>query len=216
MRVSLFPAIIAATMIGGCASSPDHSYDTPETTVDDEFSRNADQPPKAKTLYALSRLLSSQGRAVEGHYVFLRAIKEFPNYIPAYNGLAEFYMRRGQVGDALSTLHAAQRRSPDDAVVLNNIGMCHVLKGEHDTALLNFTKAVDRAPRVQKYVANKAVALGMLGRYDEALDVYKSFLSESVAHLNVAMICEARNDHERASIEYAVARRKKHQEDRGS
>ena len=50
-----------------------------------------------------------------------------------------------------------------------------------------------------KYVANTAVALGMLGRYEESLAHYDLVLPKRDAYLNMAAICEARNDSEGAA-----------------
>ena len=49
------------------------------------------------------------------------------------------------------------------------------------------------------------MALGMLGRYEEALAVYEQVVLPARAHYNVAVLAEARNDTDRAEVEYAIA-----------
>ena len=50
------------------------------------------------------------------------------------------------------------------------------------------------------------MAVGMLGRYEEALALYKQVVKPQQAHYNLAVVCEARQDTKRATAEFAIAR----------
>ena len=52
---------------------------------------------------------------------------------------------------------------------------------------------------------NMAVALGMMGRYPEALALYQQVLPAGEAHYNLGVLCDARHDTARATQEYRAA-----------
>ena len=176
------PVIFALTF-GGCATF--HSSFDREDLL--EIASDVHQPPTAKTLYAMSRILTSQGRGDQGELVLLKLVAEYPGFIPAYCDLAEFRMRQGRLDDAVETLSKGLRIAPKDPTLLNNAGVCSLLRGDFEEALSNFSIAAEVMPREARYRANMALALGMMGRYDESLDLYKEVLpAEDAAHnLNV-------------------------------
>jgi tetratricopeptide (TPR) repeat protein len=106
---------------------------------------------------------------------------------------------------AIATLRRGLEISKDDPVLLNDLGMCHLLRNEPDQAIDCFKQAVAASPRDGRFQSNLAVAHGMKGEYDQALEAYAQVMPESDAHYNVAVLCESRNDHERAQAEYGQA-----------
>jgi len=176
------PVIFALTF-GGCATF--HSSFDREDLL--EIASDVDQPPTAKTLYAMSRILMSQGREDQGESVLLKLIAEYPRFIPAYCDLAEYRLRQGRFDDAVEELSKGLRMAPEDPILLNNAGVCSLLRGDCEAALSNFSMAAEVMPREERYRANMALALGMMGRYDESLKLYKEVLpAKDAAHnLNV-------------------------------
>jgi tetratricopeptide (TPR) repeat protein len=83
--------------------------------------------------------------------------------------------------------------------------MCYLTKKDYDSALACFTKAVELDARTPRYRANRAMALGMLGKYDEALAAYSTVLSPADAHHNLSILCRLRGDLDRANAESAQA-----------
>jgi Flp pilus assembly protein TadD len=90
-------------------------------------------------------------------------------------------------------------------VLQNDLGMCRLLQHRYEDALQSFTAAAAGVPPDTRARANMAVALGMLGRFDESLAIYLQILPPADAHYNVAILSEARKDGERARLEYATA-----------
>ena len=78
---------------------------------------------------------------------------------------------------------------------------------DYKRALEFFTKAAAADPDNARYRANMAMSVGMLGRYDEALTLYMQILSPADAHFNLGVICEARDDLDRAFEEYGKAKK---------
>jgi Flp pilus assembly protein TadD len=198
----------AIWMLAGCSESkkePAQLKLTPAPEVADDFDKAADRPPTPRTLYAMAKLLQSQGKDSEAQYVLARLVSDHPKFLPAYVELASLQMRNGAPAVAEQTINQGLKVEPNDPVLRNNLGMLLALRHEYEAALDQFIYAASLAPENSRYLANKAMAMGMLGRYDEALELYSSILGPQQAHHNVAVLCEARKDAERAQIERAAA-----------
>jgi tetratricopeptide (TPR) repeat protein len=191
--------VSAACLPGSCGqtgpgSAP--SYSAERQQADAEFEAGASRPPAPKTLYAMARILGLQGKDAECEYMLVRIIREHPDFLPAYCHLAELQLRQRRSDEAVATLRAAWRISPSDPVILNNLGMCLLLKAEYKDALDLFSQAAAAMPQDARYRANMATALGMIGRYEESL---------AEAHFNLAVLCEARKDYARAHSELRLS-----------
>ena len=200
-------ALVILLAAAGCATE-EPTYDLSPAgryTAEDQFERRGDQPPSAKTLHSLARLLSGQGKDAEARFVLARTIREHDHFMPAYNELAELQMKDGHLEDAVKVLSLGLQMAPKDPVLLNNLGLCRLLEGKNDEALERFTAAAAGAPDDARYRANMAAALGMAGRYEEAIAVYEQVLPPDQAHYNLGVICETRGDTERSKIEFQRA-----------
>jgi Flp pilus assembly protein TadD len=173
-----------------------------ETPAERDFEAGTKRPPTAKTLYAFARVLATQGKDADAETVLLKIITEEPKFMPAYCDLAEVQMRQRRTDDAIRTLSAGLKISPKEPVLLNNRGMAYVLLGNYPVALQGFTAAAALAPDDARYRSNMALALGMLGRYDESLSLYKQIMPLDEAHYNLAVLCQARGDSPRAIQEF--------------
>jgi tetratricopeptide (TPR) repeat protein len=172
----------------------------------EDWLAGSNRAPTARTLYATARVLSAQGRDDKAQLVLLGIIERHPHFAPAYVTLAELYMRHRRVGKAREVLSVGLNRRPNDPVLLNDMGMCWMVQGRYDQALPRFQQAAAAAPGEARYQANAALALGLLGRYDEALELYRRILPAADAHHNLAVACELRKDHARAAQERAKAK----------
>jgi Flp pilus assembly protein TadD len=184
---------------GGCSESVSSGpyTDLVPDSSDDKFQKQANRPPTAKTLYAMANILATQGRDSECASVLKRIVQEHPKFIPAYNRLAELQMRQGRTGAAIETILAGLRINSDDPVLLNNLGMCRIVRGDYEDALEMFTKAAGIMPENAKYRANMAVSLGLTGRDEESLALFRQVLGEDRAAHNLQVLRQARNNAER-------------------
>jgi tetratricopeptide (TPR) repeat protein len=191
----------------GCQSTGAHDPYGEADKRPPRFQGATDRPPTPHTLRAMARILTAQGKDDQAAYVLEQLISQHPTYVPAYNDLAELHLRSGDVDEAMAALSEGLRVNPDDATLWNNRGMCFLIRGEFDEALQAFDAAVEASPDHADFHANRATALGMLGRYDESLDAYSKAVPPAQAHYNVAILCDARKDEQRAVQEYAQAQR---------
>jgi tetratricopeptide (TPR) repeat protein len=194
--------------LAGCQNNgPKSSAPRYSTTseLDEAFEKGANRPPTAETMFRMGRIYAAQGKDDEAYAVYRNTIARFPHFLPAYSELAQLQVRQRKVGGAIVTLQDGLKYGPKDAVLHNDLGMCHVMNGDYEKAADSFASAVANQPDDARYKANQAMAMGMAGRYDESLNKYQEVLPPAEAHYNLAVVCEARNDMDRANEEYAKA-----------
>jgi Flp pilus assembly protein TadD len=186
--------VAGLVLLCGCsAPSPSASGVKKEPPLDKAQAEvRPDQPPTAKTLYSMAEILAAQGKDKECEFVLRRCIQEYPRFTPAYNSLAELQMRQGRVHEAVAMLSKALEVRPKDPVLLNNLGMCLLLRKEYAQALDRFTQASGLVPESEKYRANMATALGLLGRYEESQALFEQTLTQPQARQNVEILRKAR------------------------
>jgi tetratricopeptide (TPR) repeat protein len=190
-RSLLIPLAVAAVALAmfGCAttgSQPRSAYD--------QSMEDMSGDPKAKTLYAMSRMLLAQGKEDQGEIVLRRIIQRHPDFTPAYSDLARLLVQDGDSYDAMRILRAAQDLQPQDPVILNNLGVCALVQKDYDAALAYFEAAADYNPREKRYQANKALALGLTGHSDEAYSTYRQVLTDSATQRNLELIAGITGD----------------------
>lgn len=192
--VAALLGLVGLVAISGCAESTqsaregtfNSSNSAPVAEIRD------DQPPTPKTLLSMADILAAQGKDKECEFVLSTCVRQHPDFAPAYNSLAELQMRQGRTGQAENVLSGALRRWPTDPVLLNNLGMCFLIRRDYETSLGYFTRAAARAPESEKYRANMATSLGMLGRDPEALALLRQILPEEEAAHNAEVLQKAR------------------------
>jgi Flp pilus assembly protein TadD len=196
---------LCLALLCGCATSVQSGSDRPyspknDTSLDNvagsgsQFDAASDRPPTAKTLYSMAEILATQGKDAECEFVLRRCISDYPQFTPAYNRLAELQMRQGRVHEAVDTLTVALDLTPRDPVLLNNMGMCLLVRKEYDQAMERFRQAAGVVPENKKYRANMATALGLLGRDQEALALWCQILPEPEARHNMEITRKAHQE----------------------
>jgi Flp pilus assembly protein TadD len=184
VRPTLLSVALSLALSAGCAqqqAAPRLPVRENAPASDSAFDKAADRPPTTKTLYVMAKLYAGQGKDAEAEAALKRVLVESPKFTPAYCELAEAQLRQGRAEDAVRTLSAGLKVAPRDPVLLNDLGMCHLLKKDYERALTSFRAASAANPSDARYRSNTAVSLGMLGRYDEALVVYAQVVSPADA-----------------------------------
>ena len=187
-----FVLLCAALMVSGCAKQNGTTSRNPLGNGDASFAAGAGRAPTAATSYSFAKILASQGRDHDALYVLSRIVRDHPTFLPAYNDIASLYVRADRLDDAIDVLEIALKHAPQDAVLLNNLGMCCLLSEENDRALEYFTQAADVAPTNPTYRANRATALALLGRQKEAEADYRNVLGTNATRENLKILAKAR------------------------
>ena len=100
-------------------------------------------------------------------------------------------MRQGRVSEAMVVLSQALEVRPADPVLLNNRGMCLLIRREYEESLQSFTQAAGLRPEGKRYRANMATALGFLGRHEESLALLQQVLPDDQAKHNAEVLQKA-------------------------
>ena len=189
--VSIMVACVIV-LIAGCELPPPNgsvmgaNRTANQPPMEDPF--NPDRPPTAKTMYLMADILSAQDKDGEAEQLYDRIITQYPDFLPAYNDLSALQMRQRRIPEAMRTLEAGLKIKPDDPVLLNNMGMCCLIRKEYEKALSYFTEAAGLVPENTRYRSNMATTLALLGRREEALSLYRQILPEGEAMENIQIL----------------------------
>lgn len=148
--------------------------------------------PGALTNYSMSRLLASVGKTEQAEHLLDRVIRQEPEFLPAYCDLAMLEVRRGHVDEATRLLETGLRHAPGDPVLNNNLGVCLLLAGDYEQALDRFTRASAVRPDSARFVANRALAMGLMMRDAESLGLYEQIGTPEQARHNLDVITRLR------------------------
>jgi tetratricopeptide (TPR) repeat protein len=205
-----FSAAMLLASIGltaGCETTQETrpSNFTQDHNIDSEFAAGADRPPTPHTIFRLARLLAAQGKDQAAESALTNCLDRYPDFSPAYEELANLYVRHRKIEDAARVLQSGLHISPNDPVLRNDLGMCWLMLERYQLALEQFQIAAQASPDDARYAANVALALGSLGRYDEAIEHYRAIVPIGQGHYNVGVIARAHGDEERAKQEFEFA-----------
>lgn len=92
-----------------------------------------------------------------------RAIDKNPNYLKALQGLADLYIERGQLREALAILEKLKLNNPRNPGRLAKIAECHLALGELERSETAFSKALsldEHSMQVREDLARVKLALG--------------------------------------------------------
>jgi tetratricopeptide (TPR) repeat protein len=199
--VGLFVQIICCAtglcvaLQAGCGKGKVFESRTKEAPLpkeDKEFAEGAGRPPTTKTQYAYARVLASQRQDGACDALLTKLISEHPRFVPAYLLQAEVRVRMRRTDDAILILRSALIMAPHDPILLNNLGMCYLMKSDCPGAFNCFVDAASIQPSNTRYRANMALSLGLLGREEESESLYKMVIPIQDAEHNVAVLNTAR------------------------
>lgn len=192
-RACVLWGVLHLAFVSGCLS-PDQAELHGGTDQNAGPRHRKDPPPSARTLYSMANILATQGKDAECEFVLRRCISQYRRFTPAYNSLAELQLRQGRIHEAVDTLSKALEPRPRDPVLLNNLGMCCLMRREYAKALAHFTKAAGIVPESEKYRANMATCLGLLGRHEESFALFQQILPGTQALHNAEILRKAHEE----------------------
>jgi len=141
--------------------------------------------------YALGAALWGLGRYEDAEGVFREAMRLRADDARALNGLGCALTRLGRRRAAVAVFHDALDHGAPESEVRNNLGVVlWAPPGRTKGALRAFSEAVRLAPGDADLQRNLALALGTLGRHDEAVAFFRQVAqarpADPEAHLDLA------------------------------
>ena len=121
---------------------------------------------------------------------YSKAIEINPKLAAAYTNRGSIYKAMGQYALAISDYDKAIEINPAFAEAYNNRGTVYYAKGDYALAISDYSKAVELKPDFAWAYFNKANACEIVGRTQEAVEAYKSFIqyapAQNVSHIEYA------------------------------
>jgi Flp pilus assembly protein TadD len=156
----------------------------------------------------------SQGRALLEHGYLQEAMAELsvaatvgPDLVEANNLLGVAHDRLGQHLQARECYERALTVSPNNAVVLANLGYSLYLADDYDGALRRLKQAAKLAPGTPVIYDNLGIVYAHLRRYDDAYKYFAIASNEYDAHLKLAAVLEDQKRDRDAIKHYEAALR---------
>jgi Flp pilus assembly protein TadD len=89
--------------------------------------------------------------------------------------------------EAIAEYEQGLRLRPDEATLLNNVGLAHYLLGNYEDAVRSFQRALLTGSAEPKIHNNLGLALAKLNRYQDALESFRRANSEEEAYNNLGV-----------------------------
>jgi tetratricopeptide (TPR) repeat protein len=184
--------LTAILMLAACQSAPDETKDW--------FDGGPMQPASAETLQLTARVLASKGETTKAGYLINRMLTDFPDYVGTYTEGAEVLLIEGRVSEAIKWIDRGLARLPDQPVLLNNRGVCHLLAADLNQAAADFQEAYRLDPDDAEYVANLALARALQGQEQEATSLWSRVLDSEEVESNLRIARDSRSNFRTATV----------------
>jgi Flp pilus assembly protein TadD len=157
---------VVALVLACAGCQVEKTQEERKDSMADWFDGGPMQSASAETLQLTARVLAAKGQNEQAGYLLDRLIAEYPDRVGTYSESAEVLLIQGRVADAITLLNTGVGRFPDNPVLLNDRGLCHLLNADLPAATADFQKAFDADPSDADYVGNLALVKALGG--DEA------------------------------------------------
>jgi len=191
MKLLAASAFASVLLTAGCQST--------EEKPKDWFEGGPMQPATADTLQMTARVLATKGRTEQAGFLLNRMISEFPDHLGTYTEGAEILLIEGRVAEAIKWLDRGLAKYPNQPILLNNRGMCHLLAADIPAATRDFETAYGADPADADYVSNLALAKALAGDEAGAAQLWTRVVPASDVESNIKMSRLARAKFKAAS-----------------
>jgi tetratricopeptide (TPR) repeat protein len=170
----------------------------------------------SKMEFALGAAYDQMKRPKDAIAAYKRAIDIEPGDVRTMGALAQALLTDDQLDAAMKEYQELADADPDDTGTLIHIGEIQRRQGKYEDALATVRKAIKKEPDNLEAGYNEGLLLDVLGRYDEAAQVYEHMV-DLTSHANGAYTSEEKNNrgiflerlgaiyHEQNKVDQAVA-----------
>lgn len=194
--------------------------DNPRAQAGIAFLQLAEQPARAERVLAkvavadpesamaqlgLGLARYAQGDPAAALAPLERAIALCPDSADAHDSLAVVLVDLERFDEAIGHALRARELDPEDAKIANNLGIAYLMSGDMVRAEAAARDAIALNPDDAAYHNNLGIALGRQGRYDEALQEFRSVGSIQAAQNNIAYLYFVGGRYDEAIGHYEMA-----------
>jgi Flp pilus assembly protein TadD len=141
--------------------------------------------------------LMASGKAVDAGKTLASALEKDPKRWRTLNALGILFVSRNMIPEALAYYNEALIYSPNNAAVLNNMGLSHAIERNFPRAVEAMQKAVmaSKAPSQRKQIElNLAMVLGVSGDLEGAREVANKYLEGAALDNNLGLYAHLAKD----------------------
>ena len=178
--------VIAALSLAGCQSGQDKDKDK------DWFDGGPMQLASPDTMQLTARVLAAKGKTEQAGYLIERMYQQYPDNLGTYSEGAEVLLIEGRITDAIQWIDRGLVRFPDNPILLNNRGLCHLLDADLAAADKDFKAAYAKDPSDADYVSNLALTRALSGDDAEARKLWERVIPQADVDVNMKMAIAAR------------------------
>jgi tetratricopeptide (TPR) repeat protein len=139
-------------------------------------------------------VLAAKGNTAQAGFLLNRLAAEYPDHVGTYTEGAEVLLLEGRIADAIDWLNRGLARMPEQPMLLNDRGLCHLLASDLPAATSDFSAAYAADPGDADYVSNLAVARALAGNEAEAAELWARVLPQSDVSANLRICRDARRN----------------------
>lgn len=160
---------------------------------------------KEETRASVARLHEKQGNLRKAEELYLVLHDKKPKNATYAHRLGNVYTRLGDAELADEYYRKALELEPKNATILSDMGYAALLRNDLETAEDYLSQALDYRPNDPLATNNLAMAVGLQGRTDEALRLFRRVNSEADAYANMAYVHTQRGEGQLAMKRYGDA-----------
>ena len=131
------------------------------------------EPKNPEPLVGLGDTLLEMGKPDEAIVNYNAALKINPHHPDALRGLAKAYLKTGRPDLAASPLAIAYQDTPNDAKLLQLIGVADDFIGQHNNAQARYQQGLRVAPVDRSLKLNLALSLALSEKYEQAIELLR-------------------------------------------
>lgn len=136
-----------------------------------------------KYVYWLGKAEEKSGNQEAAEALYEQVMKKDNDFWEAYAAKAQLIMNRGEYSEALVYFTESLLHKPDDAYLLNNVGLCLLGLHELNGAKQYLSEAVARKPLDDHLHYNYGTVLLKLGEFEEAIKEFSMIRNKNNALL---------------------------------
>jgi Flp pilus assembly protein TadD len=180
-------AIAALVLLAtGCQSGQDKEKEK------DWFEGGPMQLASPDTMQLTARVLAAKGKTEQAGFLIERMYQRYPDNLGTYSEGAEVLLIEGRITDAIQWIDRGLVRFPENPVLLNNRGLCHLLDADLAAADKDFRAAYAKDPSDADYVSNLALTRALSGDEKEARQLWERVVPQADVDANMKLAIAAR------------------------
>ena len=201
-RPGLAFGALGAVVLGFCIGTIKRNevYESPLALWTDTVKKS---PNKARPHNNLADSYEKLGRLDDALKEYKLIVEKIdPNYMRAYYGMGNVYLKKGKPEEAIRYYRKALKMHPKFALAYNNLGIAYDNLGRYDDAIAAYKKAIKFDPNFVKAYNNLAIVYAKKGMYKDALSALKRALEldpgYAIGYVNLGRLYTMTGDYGRA------------------